>query len=57
VVKVLVRLDRGERMTSVGVLVLLLGGALVSGAIYYKTHREAIEEALAAGRRRLGSWE
>jgi hypothetical protein len=57
VVKVLVRMDRGERMTSVGVLVLVFGGALVSGAIYYKTHKDEIEARLSAWRRRLGSWE
>lgn len=57
VVKVLVQMDRGERMTSVGLLVLVVGGALVSGAIYYKTHREEIEDGLDGWRRRLGRWE
>ncbi len=57
VAKVLVRMDRGERMTSVGLLVLVLGGGLVSGAIYYKTHRDVIEERLATWRQRLGRWE
>ena len=56
-VKVLVGLDRGEQMTSVGLLVLLVGGGLVSGAIYYKTHRGEIEAWLDTSRRRFGSWE
>jgi hypothetical protein len=57
VVKVLVRMERGERMTSVGVLVLLIGAALVGGAVYYKTHRDEIDERLAVWRGRLGAWE
>jgi hypothetical protein len=57
VVKVLVRLDRGERMTSVGLLVLLIGGALVSGAVYYKTHHDEIDAQVTRWRRRLGAWE
>jgi hypothetical protein len=56
-VKVLQGLDRGERMTSVGLVVLLVGGSLVSGAIYYKTHRAEIEAWLDEGRRRFGAWE
>jgi hypothetical protein len=56
-VKVLVRMERGERMTSVGLLVLLIGAALVGGAVYYKTHRDEIDRRLAAWRGRLGAWE
>src|SRR5262249_19552072 len=57
VVKSLLLMGRGERMTSVGLLVLLVGAALVGGAVYYKTHQEEIEERLAALRIRLGEWE
>ena len=35
-------LDRAARMTSVGAVVLLLGCALVGGAVYVKTHRHEI---------------
>lgn len=55
--KVLVHMDRGPRMTAVGLLVLLLGAGLVAGAIYYKTHREAFDAALDVWRRRLAEWE
>jgi hypothetical protein len=50
-------MERAQRMTWVGTLVLLLGAALVAGAIYYKTHREAVNRRLAAWRRRFGEWE
>ena len=57
VVKVLIHMDRGERMTSVGILVLLLGAALVGGAVYYKTHRDELDEITAAWRARLDAWD
>jgi len=57
VVKVLIHMDRGERMTSVGVLVLLLGAALVGGAVYYKTHRDEIDEMTDGWRARLQGWD
>jgi hypothetical protein len=57
VVKVLIHMDRGERMTSVGVLVLLLGAALVGGAVYYKTHRDELDEITASWRARLDAWD
>ena len=57
VVKVLVHMDRGERMTSVGILVLLLGAALVGGAVYYKTHRDEIDEMTDGWRARLRGWD
>ena len=50
-------MDRAARMTLVGILVLLLGAALVAGAIYYKTHREALNKRLDGWRRRFGEWE
>jgi hypothetical protein len=55
--KVLVHMDRGARMTSVGALVLLLGVSLVGGAVYYKTHREELDAWADALRARLGGWE
>jgi hypothetical protein len=57
VFKVLVHMDRGPRMTAVGMLVLLLGAALVGGAIYYKTHRETFDAAMESWRRHLAEWE
>jgi hypothetical protein len=57
VVKVLIHMDRGERMTSVGILVLLLGAALVGGAVYYKTHRDELDEMTAGWRARLENWD
>jgi hypothetical protein len=57
VVKALVHMERGERMTSVGLLVLALGAGLVAGAAYYKTHRDALDARLQAWRDRLRAWE
>jgi hypothetical protein len=56
-VKVLTRLDRAARMTSVGVAVLLLGSALVGGAVYVKTHRRELDAWLVGLRRRFEAWE
>jgi hypothetical protein len=56
-VKVLTRLDRAARMTSVGAAVLLLGTALVGGAVYVKTHRRELDAGLEALRRRFAAWE
>src|SRR6185436_128124 len=55
--KVLLHMDRGPRMTAVGILVLLLGVTLVAGAVYYKTHREELNARLAGWQGRLGDWE
>ena len=50
-------MEKATRMTWVGTLVLLLGAALVMGAIYYKTHRETVNDRLLDWRRRFGEWE
>ncbi len=50
-------LDRSLQMMGVGALLLLLGVAVVGGAILYKTHREAILARLGRVRARLGAWE
>ena len=42
---------------AVGLLVLLIGAALVAGAVYYQTHREALGQRIDQWRRRLGEWE
>ncbi|MHC4918151.1 MAG: hypothetical protein ACYTKC_01035 [Planctomycetota bacterium] len=50
-------MERAARMTSVGILVLLLGAGLVAGAIYYKTHRDTVNRRIDDWRRRFGEWE
>ncbi len=50
-------LERTGRMTAVGFLVLVIGAALVAGAIYYKTHRVQLSARLDAWRQRFGEWE
>ena len=50
-------LERSPQMTAVGILVLVVGAALVSGAIYYKTHREDLSGKIDAWRKRFGDWE
>ena len=49
--------DRSIQMMGVGALLLLLGVAVVGGAILYKTHREEILGRLGKVRARLGGWE
>ena len=56
-VKVIGHMDRGERMTSIGILVLLIGAALVAGAVYQKAHRQEMEAWLDSWRHRLADWE
>lgn len=57
VLRALIHMDRGPRMTAVGLLVLLLGTGLVAGAIVYKTQRETLNERIDHWRLRLGEWE
>jgi len=55
--KVLVHMDRSNRMTIIGSLVLLIGIMLVGGAVYYKTNQDKINSFLNKWRQRLGEWE
>lgn len=55
--RVTVRMGRGSRMTVIGSLVLLIGIALVCGALYYKTHQQDINRRLDRWREKLGTWE
>ncbi len=55
--KVTMHMERDNRMTVIGSLVLLVGSALVWGAIYYKTHREEIAASLEGLRQKFGRWE
>jgi hypothetical protein len=54
--KVVVQMDTTLRMMSIGGFVLLLGVAVVAGSIYYKTHREELDQALEKYRAKLNNW-
>lgn len=56
-VRSLVHAERSVRMTVVGSLVLLIGAALVFGAIYYKTNQDRIDAWLDRWRAKFGTWE
>jgi hypothetical protein len=56
-VRALVHAERSVRMTVVGSLVLLIGAALVFGAIYYKTNKDRIDAWLERWRAKFGTWE
>lgn len=53
----LVSVDRGLRMTIIGSMVLLIGIALVTGAIYFKAHKEELEAKLRKFRSVSTTWE
>ena len=55
--RVLKTMERGPKMTVIGALVLIVGAALVFGAIYYKTHREQLAARFGQLRKRLDRWE
>ena len=55
--KVLGSMPRGARMTAIGSLVLVGGIALLAAAIYYKTHRGAMDAVIRRWRGRLAAWE
>ena len=55
--KVLGSMERGSRMTTIGSLVLVGGIAILAAAIYYKTHRGAMNEVIRRMRGRLAAWE
>ncbi len=56
-VKAVGHMERSLRMTMVGSLVLVVGAALVFGAIYYKTHKAEIGDLLDRWRLRFAGWE
>jgi len=55
--KVLVLMERSARMTVVGSLVLLIGAALVFGAIYYKTNQASLDALADKLRLKLATWQ
>jgi len=57
VYKSLVFMDRNVRMTVIGASVLVLGAALVFGAIYYKTRKAAVDDLVSRLRLKLSQWQ
>jgi hypothetical protein len=55
--KVLVLMERSARMTVVGSLVLLIGAAVVFGAIYYKTNKASLDALADKLRLKLATWQ
>ena len=55
--RVISGMERSMRMSTVGVVVLLVGLALVFGAVYYKTHRREVDGWISGWRGRLAQWE
>jgi hypothetical protein len=57
VFKVIRAADQTAQRAAIGALLLVIGIALIAGAIYYKTHRDQINEVIDRWRKRLGAWE
>jgi hypothetical protein len=55
--KLVIKMQRSAQMTIIGTLVLLAGVAVVSGAIFYKTHQDKITDFIEKMRNKLNSWE
>jgi hypothetical protein len=55
--KVLVQMERSGRMTVIGMLVLVIGAALVFGAIYYKTNKTTIDALTGKWRGKFSQWQ
>jgi hypothetical protein len=55
--KLVIKMQRNTQMTVIGSLVLVAGVLIVSGAIFYKTHREKIMEFINRIRNKLHTWE
>ena len=55
--KLVVKMQRNTQMTIVGSLVLIVGIAIVSGAIFYKTHHDKIMAFVDDIRKKLQAWE
>ena len=50
-------MEHTMRLTSIGLMVLLVGVVFVMGTVYYKTHRDRVNAVLAKWQRTLGDWE
>ncbi len=57
VFKVIRAADQTAQRAAIGALLLVIGIGLIAGAIYYKTHRDQINEVIDRWRKRLGAWE
>lgn len=55
--KLVIKMQRNTQMTIIGSLVLIVGIAIVSGAIFYKTHHDKIMAFLDDIRKKLQAWE
>lgn len=55
--KVIIHMERTYQMTVIGLLLLVLGIAVVGGSVYYKTQRQKVEDWLNRLRTRFGVWE
>ena len=49
--------DQTAQRAAIGALLLVIGIGLIAGAIYYKTHRDKINDVIDRWRKRLGAWE
>jgi hypothetical protein len=57
VVRLVLTAERTVQMSAIGAAVLLIGAALVGGAIYVQANRERMQALTAAWRARLAAWE
>ncbi|MBT6156704.1 MAG: hypothetical protein HOK71_17555 [Planctomycetaceae bacterium] len=57
VFKVIRAADQTAQRAAIGALLLVIGIGLIAGAIYYKTHRDKINDVIDRWRKRLGAWE
>jgi len=55
--KVIRLAEQSTQRAAIGGLLLVVGIGLVGGAIYYKTHRDQINDTINRWRQRLGAWE
>ncbi|MEO1993945.1 MAG: hypothetical protein ABGZ17_01550, partial [Planctomycetaceae bacterium] len=55
--KVIRLAEQSTQRAAIGGLLLVIGIGLVGGAIYYKTHRDQINNTTNRWRQRLGDWE
>ena len=55
--RLLKAMEHTMRLTSVGLLVLLVGVVFVMGTVYYKTHRDRVNAWLQRWQRKIGAWE
>lgn len=57
IVRIVLEMNKGGRMAVLGGLILLIGGILVFGNLYYKTNQDKVRGIISTWRRRFGVWE